>query len=177
MLTSTRPNLKAQASTKQKTTINPRFTSSKIAITTLLARKSYALTRSKHSFHMVITALLHAKSIAFRCRKQHYKVTETRKSLIDRQIQNTSKLAYLHTKNIPAGISQPANAVCKDNSEGFKYKKRKSVSALLRPPHTIPDTMLRRNDASRDWPKTYKPACRWRALWPQRPCRCPTDDS
>ena len=42
MLTSTRPNLKAQASTRQKTAINPRFTSPKIAITTLLARKSYA---------------------------------------------------------------------------------------------------------------------------------------
>ena len=66
MLTSTRPNLKAQASTRQKATINPRFTSSKIAITALLARKSYALTRSKYSFYMLIAALLHAKSIAFR---------------------------------------------------------------------------------------------------------------
>ena len=117
MLASTRPNLKAQASTKQKTTINPRFTSSKIAITILLARESYALTQPKHSFYMLIAALLHAKNIAFRCRKQHYKVTEKRKSLIDRQIQNTSKLAYLPTKNIQAGISQPDNAVCKDNSE------------------------------------------------------------
>ena len=159
MLASTRPNLKAQASTTQKATINPRFTSPKIAITTLLARKSYALTRSKHSFQMVIAALLHAKSIAFRGRKQHYEVTGKRKSLIDRQIQNTPKLAYLHTKNIESGISQPENAVCKDNSEGFKYKERKSVSALLRLPHIIPDTTLRRNDASRDWPKTYKPAC------------------
>ena len=65
MLASTRPNLKAQASTTQKATINPRFTSPKIAITTLLARKSYALTLPKHSFQMVIAALLHAKSIAF----------------------------------------------------------------------------------------------------------------
>ena len=159
MLASTRPNLKAQGPTTQKATINPRFTSPKIAITTLLARESYALTLPKHSFYMLIAALLHAKSIAFRGRKQHRKVTKKRKSLIDRQIQNTPKLAYLPTKNIPAGIPQPENAVCKDNSEGFKYKKRKSVSALLRPPHTIPDTMLRRNDASRDWPKTYKPAC------------------
>ena len=177
MLTSTRPNLKAQASTKQKTTINPRFTSLKTAITTLLARESYALPLPKHSFYIVIAALLHAKSIAFRRRKQHCEVTKIRKSLIDRQIQNTPKLAYLHTKNIPAGISQPANAVCKDNSEGFKYKERKSVSALLRPPHTIPDTTFRRNDASRDWPKTYKPAYRWHALWLLHPCRCPTDDS
>ena len=122
ILTSTRPNLKAQVPTTQKTTINPRFTSPQTAITALLARKSNALTRSKHSFQMVIAALLHAKSIAFRGRKQHYKVTKTRKSLIDRQIQNTSKLAYLHTKNIPAGISQPANAVCKDNSERLLHK-------------------------------------------------------
>ena len=66
MLTSTRPNLKAQASTKQKTTINPRFTSLKTAITTLLARESYALPLPKHSFYMLIAALLHTKSIAFR---------------------------------------------------------------------------------------------------------------
>ena len=177
MLASTRPNLKAQDPTRQKTTINPRFTSPKTAITTLLARKSYTLTLPKHSFYMLIAALLHAKSIAFRRRKQHCKVTKIRKSLIDKQIQNTPKLAYLPTKNIQSGIAQPANAVCKDNSEGFKYKKRKSVSAPLRPLHTIPDTTFRRNDASRDWPKTYKPACRWRALWPRRPCRCPTDDS
>ena len=117
ILTSTRLNLKAQASTRQKTTINPRFTSSKIAITTLLARESYALVMPKHSFYIVIAALLHAKSIAFRWRKQHCEVTKIRKSLIDRQIQNTSKLAYLPTKNIPARISQPENAVCKDNSE------------------------------------------------------------
>ena len=69
MLASTRPNLKAQGPTRQKATINPRFTSPKTAITTLLARKSYALTLPKHSFHMVITALLHAKSIAFRWEK------------------------------------------------------------------------------------------------------------
>ena len=117
MLTSTRPNLKSQGPTRQKTTINPRFTSPKTAITTLLARKSYALTLPKHSFQMVIAALLHAKSIAFRGRKQHYKVIKTRKSLIDRQIQNTPKLVYLHTKNIQSGISQPENAFCKDNSE------------------------------------------------------------
>ena len=117
ILASTRPNLKAQASTRQKTAINPRFSSPKTAITPLLARKSYALTRSKHSFQMVIAALLHAKSIAFRGRKSCYKVTKIRKSLIDKQIQNTPKLAYLHTKNIQAGISQPANAFCKDNSE------------------------------------------------------------
>ena len=117
MLASTRPNLKAQGPTRQKATINPRFTSPKTAITTLLARKSYTLTLPKHSFQMVIAALLHAKSIAFRWRKQHYKVTKKRKSLIDRQIQNTPKLAYLPTKNIQSGISQPANAFCKDNSE------------------------------------------------------------
>ena len=76
MLASTRPNLKAQASTRQKTTINPRFTSPQIAITTLSARKSYALTLPKHSFYIVIAALLHAKSIAFRGKKQHYKVTK-----------------------------------------------------------------------------------------------------
>ena len=103
ILTSTRPNLKAQASTRQKTTINPRFTSPITAITTLLPRKSYALTLPKHSFYMLIAALLHAKSIAFRRRKQHYGVTEKRKSLIDRQIQNTPKLAYLPTKNIQVG--------------------------------------------------------------------------
>ena len=117
MLASTRPNLKAQASTRQKTTINPRFSSPKTAITTLLARKSYALTLPKHSFHMIIAALLHAKSIAFGWRKQHYEVTKKRKSLIDKQIQNTPKLAYLLTKNIQSGIAQPANAFCKDNSE------------------------------------------------------------
>ena len=66
MLTSTRLNLKAKASTRQKTAINPHFTSPKTAITTLLARKSYALTLPKHSFYIVIAALLHAKSIAFR---------------------------------------------------------------------------------------------------------------
>ena len=132
MLTSTRPNLKAQASTRQKTTINPRFTSSKIAITTLLARESYALVMPKHSFYMLIAALLHAKSIAFRCRKQHYKVTEKRKSLIDRQIQNTPKLAYLHTKNIESGISQPANAFCKDNSERLLRRQSQVPSANLR---------------------------------------------
>ena len=132
MLTSTRPNLKAQASTKQKTTINPRFTSSKIAITTLLARESYALTQPKHSFYMLIAALLHAKSIAFRGRKQHRKVTKIRKSLIDRQIQNTPKLAYLHTKNIQAGISQPANAFCKDNSERLLRRQSQVTSANLR---------------------------------------------
>ena len=122
ILTSTRPNPKAQASTRQKTTINPRFSSPKIAITTLSARKSYALTLPKHSFYMLNATLLHAKSIAFRWRKQHCKVTKKRKSLIDRQIQNTQKLAYLHTKNIPARIAQPANAVCKDNSEGLLHK-------------------------------------------------------
>ena len=135
MLASTHPNLKAQASTTQKTAINPRFTSSKIAITTLLARKSYALTLPKHSFYTLIAALLHAKSIAFRGKKQHYKVTKKRKSLIDRQIQNTSKLAYLHTKNIPAGIPQPANAFCKDNSEGLLRKTDSPITrryALLK---------------------------------------------
>nr|WP_314755559.1 hypothetical protein [uncultured Prevotella sp.] len=81
---------------------------------------------------MVITALLHAKSIAFRGRKQHYEVTGKRKSLIDRQIQNTPKLAYLHTKNIPVGISQPANAVCKDNSEGLLRRQSQVTSANLR---------------------------------------------
>ena len=119
ILTSTRPNLKAQGPTRQKTAINPRFTSPKIAITTLSARKSYALTLPKHSFYMLIAALLHAKSIAFRGRKSCYEVAKIHKSLIDRQIQNTPKLAYLHTKNIESGISQPANAVCKDNSEGL----------------------------------------------------------
>ena len=129
MLASTRPNLKAQGPTTQKTTINPRFTSPITAITTLSARKSYALTLPKHSFYMVIAALLHAKSIAFRGRKQHCEVTKIRKSLIDRQIQNTSKLAYLHTKNIQSGISQPANEVCKDNSEGLL---RKTDSPIMR---------------------------------------------
>ena len=99
ILTSTRPNLKAQASTRQKATINLRFTSPKTAITTLLARESYALTLPKHSFHMVIAALLHAKSIAFRGRKSCYEVAKIRKSLIDRQIQNTSKFVlFAHKK-------------------------------------------------------------------------------
>ena len=135
MLASTRPNLKAQGPTTQKATINPRFTSPKIAITTLLARESYALTLPKHSFYMLIAALLHAKSIAFRGRKQHRKVTKKRKSLIDRQIQNTPKLAYLPTKNIPARISQPENAVCKDNSEGLLRKTDSPITrryALLK---------------------------------------------
>ena len=132
MLASTRPNLKAQGPTTQKTTINPRFTSPKTAITPLLARKSYALTLPKHSFHMVIAALLHAKSIAFRGRKSCYEVAKIHKSLIDRQIQNTQKLAYLLTKNIPVGISQPANAVCKDNSEGLLRRQSQVTSANLR---------------------------------------------
>ena len=132
ILASTRPNLKAQGPTRQKTTINPRFTSPKTAITTLSARKSYALTLPKHSFYIVIAALLHAKSIAFRGRKQHCKVTKIHKSLIDRQIQNTSKFVYLPTKNIPARISQPANAFCKDNSEGLNTRQSQVPSANLR---------------------------------------------
>ena len=132
MLTSTRPNLKAQASTRQKTAINPRFTSSKIAITTLSARKSYALPLPKHSFYTLIAALLHVKSIAFRGRKSCYEVAKIHKSLIDRQIQNTSKFVYLPTKNIPARIPQPANAFCKDNSEGLLHRQSQVPSANLR---------------------------------------------
>ena len=81
---------------------------------------------------MVIAALLHAKSIAFRGRKSCYEVAKIHKSLIDRQIQNTQKLAYLLTKNIPVGISQPANAVCKDNSEGLLRRQSQVTSANLR---------------------------------------------
>ena len=65
MLASTRPNLKAQGPTTQKTTINPRFSSPKTAITTLLARKSYALTLPKHSFHMPKGPQWAGKSYAF----------------------------------------------------------------------------------------------------------------
>ena len=94
MLASTRPNLKAQGPTRQKTTINPRFTSPQTAITALLARKSYALTIQNDTCKNVV---LH-------------------KSLIDSEIAKSWILEYLPTKNIWSKIMAAFWGFCKNTS-------------------------------------------------------------